>query len=96
MAGHLVIVLRGGRVDMVAADFQADFVCAVASLEPSPAIQGEPWIRPIDNLVTGTGGNVLITPVHVEFLPEAVQAVVSAEDASKSELLALLKPGGRQ
>lgn len=96
MTRHLVVVLNNGRVEMVAADFQADFVCVVASPEPSPAIQGEPWIRPIDAVASGKDGNVLISPVHVEFLPEAVQSIVRAGDASKSELLELFKPGGAQ
>lgn len=96
MAKHLVIVLHDGSVELVAADFEADFVCVAASPEPSPEIQGEPWIRKIDSPATGSGGSVLITPVHVEFLPDAVHAIVSAGDASKSELLELLKPGGRQ
>lgn len=96
MVRHLVIVLNDGRVEMVATDFQADFVCVVASPKPSPAIQGEPWVRPVDSLANGQGGNVLLMPVHVECLPETVQGIVSAGDASKSELMELLKPGGRQ
>ncbi len=96
MAGHLVIVLQDGRVEMVAADFQTDLSCVVVSPESCPAIQGEPWNRPVDSLRTGKRGNVQVTPVRIEFLPDAVQVIVGAGEASKAELLELLKPGGRQ
>lgn len=96
MDRHLVIFLKDGQVDTVAADFQADIDCVVVSPGPIPVVEGEPWIRPIESPVTGKDEDIVITPVRVEFLPEVVEAVVSAEDISKSELLALLKPASGQ